>query len=101
MKKTSIVALALIGIAVTLAFTTDTGKEYRDDVARGSKKLRKRIRKQAKAAGMDVAEFAASLAGSIAGLAHDASDKGQELVSEGTDASKSLLKSLRKRFSSN
>lgn len=101
MKRTSLIALALIGIAVTLAFTTDTGKEYRDDVARGSKKLKKRLRKQAKHAGMDVAEFAASLAGQVAGFAHDARDKGQELVDGGTDATKSALKGLRKRFSWN
>ena len=101
MKKTSIVALALIGIAVTLAFTTDTGKEYRDDVARGSKKLSKRLRKQAKVAGMDVAEFAAGLVGSLTGYANDARDKGQELAEDGADASKSLLKNLRKRLSWN
>lgn len=101
MKRTSLIALALIGIAVTLAFTTDKGKEYRDDAARGSKKLRKRVRKQAKAAGMDVAEFAASLAGSIAGFAHDARDKSQELIEDGTDATKSALKGLRKKFSWN
>lgn len=101
MKRTSLIALALIGIAVTLAFTTDKGKEYRDDVAKGSKKLHKRIRKQAKAAGMDVAEFAAGLAGSVAGFAHDARDKGESLLEDGTGATKSALKGLRKKFSWN
>jgi gas vesicle protein len=101
MKRTTLIALGLIGVAVALSLTTDKGKEYRDDVARGSKKLSKRLRKQAKAAGMDVAEFAASLAGQVVGYAHDARDKSQELVEEGTDATKSALKGLRKRFSWN
>lgn len=101
MKRTSLIALALIGLAVGLSLTTDKGKEYRDDVARGSRKLRKRLRKQAKAAGMDVADFAASLVGQVASLAHDARDKSQELVEDGTDATKSALKGLRKRFSWN
>jgi gas vesicle protein len=101
MKRTTLIALGLIGVAVALAFTTDKGKEYRDDVARGSKKLSKRLRKQAKVAGMDVAEFAASLVGQMAGFAHDARDKGQDLVDDGTDATKSALKGLRKRFSWN
>jgi gas vesicle protein len=101
MKRTSIIALALIGVAITLAFTTDKGKEYRDDVASGSKKLRKRLRKQAKAAGMDVAEFAASLVGQVAGFAHDTYDKSQDLVDDGTNATKSALKGLRRKFSWN
>ena len=101
MKRSSLIALALIGVAVGLALTTDKGKEYRDDVARGSKKLKKRLSKQAKAAGMDVAEFAASLVGQVAGFAHDAREKGSELLDEGADAGKSALKGLRKKFSWN
>ncbi len=101
MKRTSLIALSLIGIAVTLALTTDKGKEYRDDVAKGSKKLRKRIRKQANAAGVDVAEFVADLVGQVAGFAHDARDKSESLIEDGTDATKSALKGLRKKFSWN
>jgi len=98
MKKTALIALALIGTAVALSFTTDKGAELRRDAARGSKKLRKRIRKQAAAAGENVGDFAQRLLADLSGLAGDIRDRGAELLHAGEEEAQTAKKKARRFF---
>ncbi len=74
-NRIALAAFLLIGTAAVLTFTTDRGARIRRDTAKGSKKLAKRLRRQAEAAGEDVGDFAQRLVGSLTHAADRSQDR--------------------------